>query len=815
MITPVCCLRLKHFLIVAALTAMGMMLCSATPSNYLVIDPETDVFVNNAPDRTYYPTDFNNDRMVCGYWIQKAPDSNEEVDRGLFIWRAGVMKHIAEPGFTSPAPVAPGRNCVSMTEILPDGNVYLLADGATAFDFPWGEYPTTITRILRFTIDSDLQDQVNPVLSINVLKGFTVEYQTFGQVETFAFAEDISDDGTALGSVYHWGYFNNSGLHYRGGSLWGIGASGFGLDEGWIYSLDGNGKVIGFGTELFFERPVGGGSVTNLPKLEGQPYNDPVAANGSYRLQQFNGSIGVWMTGFVESPVLIPNFFVQDGLYNRYNRRTNLTVDGHLLGQKGNYFSSSAALAFRGPDQIYTVSTVSDLMALGHEERRPTSPDPDGFGDDRILAVNDNMDLLADLAEINCFYVLRDYPNVGRIRVTTDPTNATYYETNESAFIDLTREIGKTGAASVRVSFVEGGTATPGEDFPEGATEVVEWADGEGGPWGGPKRVSLPIIDDNEVEDNETVKVVISDVEGATFEGQSEFFITIISNDYPVEPTPTPTPTPTVTPTPTPEPTPEPTPTPEPSDPPVITSDATASASVGSEFFYQIVATNDPIDYLIMEPGGSSILPNGFIGNSDLGQITGTPVATGTYYIWIEAYNSGGSAGKYLVISVYAAGEATPTPTPAPTPTATPSPSPTATPSVTPTPAPSATPSTTPSTTPTPEPSPTTTPTTTPTPIPKPTPDASAKPEQPELVGPAIIKTTKSSYKVEGDAGEVPQGSIVEYKIGKTKIEGRINKNGKFNFTADLKDGKNVIKIKTISPNGKKSKTTRITIVKE
>lgn len=785
--------RLKRPVISLLVALVGVNLVAAQPSNYLVVDSATDLFVNENPDLEYHPTDFNNERMVCGYWVQTAPDSSTEVAHGLFIWRGGVMKHIAADGFTSPAysfSNSPNRKAVSMTDVMSDGNVYLVADGYEAYDFPWPEeYPPVISRVLRFKIDPDLVESADPVLATEILKGFTVEYQGFGQVETFAFAEDVSDEGIALGSVYNYGYFNTSGLQYREATLWGLAASEFGSQEGSLVYLDGNGYALGDAWPTYFERPVAGGAVTNWRKPTGYNSVEQEAAHGPYRVQQIiGGPTAVWTTGFIGEAVLVPDFTVRLGISERLNRRTNLTFDGHMLGRSSSPFTFGAALALRGSDQTYTVMSVASMMALGHEERRPRSTVPFETWADELLAVNDNLDLLATLDELDCFYVLRDYANAGRVRLTYAPEDIIAFEYDGFFFPYFTRELGKSGVAKVRVSLVAGGTATPGEDFPVGATTVVEWADGEGGN----KSAFLPLINDTDFEADETVKVVVSDVEGTTYEGETEFLVKIVSDDPFVESTPTPTPSPTPSPTPT--PTPSPTPTPDPSGAPVITSAATAFATVGTAFSYQIVATNAPTSYLILDPDGNTELPNGFVGDAVTGQITGTPIATGYYFIWTEATNGAGSFGQYLRVSVYAAGEPTPTPTPVSTPTPGPTPTPVSTPT----------------------PGPTPTPVSTPTPVPTPTPQPPTKPEDPKLSVPTKVATTKSSYKVSGSAGKVPSGSVIEYKVGRgEKLEGKIKRSGKFVFSAKLEDGKNVVKMKTVTPDGEKSRTKKITIIKE
>jgi endonuclease/exonuclease/phosphatase family metal-dependent hydrolase len=79
---------------------------------------------------------------------------------------------------------------------------------------------------------------------------------------------------------------------------------------------------------------------------------------------------------------------------------------------------------------------------------------------------------------------------------------------------------------------------------------------------------------------------------------------------------------------------------------PVITSSATASASVGASFSYQITASNSPTSF------GVTNLPAGLSVNSSSGVISGTPSVAGTTAINLSATNVGGTGTKTLTLSV-------------------------------------------------------------------------------------------------------------------------------------------------------------------
>ena len=79
---------------------------------------------------------------------------------------------------------------------------------------------------------------------------------------------------------------------------------------------------------------------------------------------------------------------------------------------------------------------------------------------------------------------------------------------------------------------------------------------------------------------------------------------------------------------------------------PAITSTLTASATVGTPFTYQIVASNSPTSY------SATGLPAGLSVNTSSGTITGTPSAAAVTTVTIRATNLGGTGTALLVITV-------------------------------------------------------------------------------------------------------------------------------------------------------------------
>ncbi|MGB8167183.1 MAG: multicopper oxidase domain-containing protein [Chthoniobacteraceae bacterium] len=91
--------------------------------------------------------------------------------------------------------------------------------------------------------------------------------------------------------------------------------------------------------------------------------------------------------------------------------------------------------------------------------------------------------------------------------------------------------------------------------------------------------------------------------------------------------------------------------------PPVVTSSATATATRGAAFSYQITATNSPTGYgaILLSGNTATGLPGGLTVNPATGVVSGivpAGTAAGSYNISVSASNSGGTTHKTVVLTV-------------------------------------------------------------------------------------------------------------------------------------------------------------------
>lgn len=92
-------------------------------------------------------------------------------------------------------------------------------------------------------------------------------------------------------------------------------------------------------------------------------------------------------------------------------------------------------------------------------------------------------------------------------------------------------------------------------------------------------------------------------------------------------------------------------------------------------------------------------------------------------------------------------------------------------------------------------------------------------PQIPLVDGEGRFVTTKAVFKLKGeagDAGDLPPGGYVEFKIGKSKVQkASIKRNGRFQIKIRVSNGRNLIKMRTVYPDGRKSKFSRVTVFRK
>jgi hypothetical protein len=118
---------------------------------------------------------------------------------------------------------------------------------------------------------------------------------------------------------------------------------------------------------------------------------------------------------------------------------------------------------------------------------------------------------------------------------------AATYSVNESAgsaSITVTRGGNAAGAVSVNYTTV-GGSASSGGDF-TAASGVLTWANGVTGS----RTIAVPVVNDSDVEGNETFTLTLSNPTGAVLGGNTVATVTIVDDDSASTPPPPPTPPP-------------------------------------------------------------------------------------------------------------------------------------------------------------------------------------------------------------------------------------------------------------------------------
>jgi hypothetical protein len=109
--------------------------------------------------------------------------------------------------------------------------------------------------------------------------------------------------------------------------------------------------------------------------------------------------------------------------------------------------------------------------------------------------------------------------------ISFSPAAFSIQKTNGNATITVSRLGGTNGAVQVSYATAAGGTATVGVNY-TGVSGVLNWANGEGGP----KNFTVPVMDDGQVDPNETIHLVLSNAtNGAAIGPAATTTLTIVS----------------------------------------------------------------------------------------------------------------------------------------------------------------------------------------------------------------------------------------------------------------------------------------------
>ncbi|TQV72832.1 choice-of-anchor B family protein [Aliikangiella marina] len=120
-------------------------------------------------------------------------------------------------------------------------------------------------------------------------------------------------------------------------------------------------------------------------------------------------------------------------------------------------------------------------------------------------------------------------PNVGVIEFVE--TNVVFVENSGANVVEVTRNGGTEGAATVNYQVIDG-TAETGVDF-ELAGGTLNWSDGDSES----KQISITIIDDNTLEGDENFTIRLSDATGSSLGADVDINVEIADNESNTAPT--------------------------------------------------------------------------------------------------------------------------------------------------------------------------------------------------------------------------------------------------------------------------------------
>ncbi|MBE9100195.1 Calx-beta domain-containing protein, partial [Vacuolonema iberomarrocanum] len=339
------------------------------------------------------------------------------------------------------------------------------------------------------------------------------------------FASSTGDDG-AYGGDGNYGGFGGSGTTIGNGEDGGFGGGGGGssIGDGGDGGFGGgggsglnNGGDGGFGAGGGFSDGFGGDGGFGA----GGGYGSTGTGDGGYgggtgTGTDFSGGAGAGMGGavFIRSGTLN----IVDSTFSN-NLATSTTGENRGLGLGGAVFALQSTTNPNGnnegmPTTLPTVTARNVTFDSNLAADASGVADPNGIGEDQ-----NNDDIFGTVTESN----LPPAP-------TIEFSEATFVDDEAigtSQVITLTRDSGE-GVSEVEVSIVFGGTATGGgTDYTDTSFPLsVTFAEGETSAI-----VALPIIDDFEEEEDETIILEVAAVGNATIGTQNTTTFTITDDD--------------------------------------------------------------------------------------------------------------------------------------------------------------------------------------------------------------------------------------------------------------------------------------------
>jgi Protein of unknown function (DUF1573) len=439
-------------------------------------------FMPSSVREAYVIHDFNDNGVVAGTWMRSDAGGIEEA-RGIFVWKNGVMRKItpAQGGVKSTLSPAEGTSTgyVRISNVRNDGTFLLAAPARQTVPASAFEVVHDIHRVIRYTIQADLQTFPQPVVSATALGGFIFKdfnTQPGWNREFSGGVTDIAENGTVLGYCSDWPYFYPPTLLWRAKG----GYSGRYFDGdaagalGGPSAMDRNGYIIGSaydatppGKNILYDAPLSSlttrsADITLFPTLagfvdsvDGNPNNLIYAiptVHGPYRAMpsRVPGSTAVWSNRFAD--VSIAQNFRLETPSSYMPSRKSLSRNGHMLGRIDQY--PHAALAMRKANGNYMSVLIQELEPNGMRSKPPFSYTTMGYDDLYLtnpVAINSNLDLLCEYLDERGqgFFVLKALPPAPEITVTQGSGAAMDLKSDKSKRDFGTVTVGETSRTMV------------------------------------------------------------------------------------------------------------------------------------------------------------------------------------------------------------------------------------------------------------------------------------------------------------------------------------------------------------------------------